>query len=75
MIDQKLLKEFVGEVKDLLKIDAIHLFSNKYRINVWTCSLLDDIIPEYKIHSSYFVSFQDNVIIDKTQKGKFHASY
>jgi hypothetical protein len=75
MIDQKLLKEFVGEVKDLLKIDAVKLFSNKYRINVWTCSLLDDIIPEYKIHSTYFVAFEDGVIVDKTIKKEYHVSH
>lgn len=71
MIPQKLLNEFVGEVKNLLKIDAIHISGTEYRINVWTKSTLDDkLIPDNNIHSSYFVSFKDNTITDKTERCK-----
>ena len=69
-IPEKTLAEFVGPVLNLFQIDAVHLFSNKFRINVWTKHSQDDkIIPLFKIHSSYFVSLtQDGTIINETRK-------
>lgn len=67
-IPQKLLKEFVGNVENLLKIDALHVSGQKYRVNVWTQITFDDtIIADNKIHSSYFVSFDGKTITNKTQ--------
>lgn len=68
-IPDKTLKDFVGEIRNLFKIDAVHLFSNKFRVNVWTKESQDDrIIPLFKIHASYFVALnQDGSITDHTK--------
>ena len=68
-IPEKILKQFVGKVPNLLKIDSLHICGTNFRINVWTKVSLDDtIIPDNKIHSSYFVSFDGETITDKTGK-------
>lgn len=71
-IPKESLTDFIGPIKNLFKIDAIHLFSNKFRVNVWTKEdKQDTIIPVFKIHSSYFVALtQSGEIINET-KGKW----
>jgi len=53
---------FVGPVKNHYKTDAIHLYDDRYRINVWVG---DGFIK--KIEASYFVTY-DGEIVDKTKK-------
>lgn len=61
------LENFVGYVKNVYKIDAIHLWDNRFRINVWTEETLDNYVyPKYGIAKSFFVSYEDNEIIDRT---------
>jgi hypothetical protein len=56
---------FVGKVKNHHKTEAIHLYDNKYRINVWTVTK-GDLVDHYIIDRSYFISYDDGKIIDKT---------
>tara|TARA_R100000008_G_C3532909_1_gene140295 strand:- start:320 stop:631 length:312 start_codon:yes stop_codon:yes gene_type:complete len=66
-IDYKTLKKFVGDVENMWKIEAKHLYYNRYRINVWTESYEEGMFsPIYKIEKSYFVHYKDGEIIDKT---------
>ncbi len=66
-IDQKTLKEFVGEVENLWKTEAKHLYYNRYRINVWTETYQKgQFSPFQKIEKSYFIHYKDGKIIDKT---------
>ena len=61
------INEFVGEVKNLLKIDCHHLYDTNYRINVWAVyRFADRIVPDYVIEQSYFVSYDNEEIVDKT---------
>ena len=67
-IDKTHLHEFVGEVKNLLKIDCHHLYANNYRINVWAVYRFPDrIVPDYVIEQSYFVSYDNEEIVDNTE--------
>ena len=66
-IDYNILKEFVGEVENLWKIDSKHLYHNRYRINVWTETYQEGQFSSFqKIEKSYFVHYKDEKIIDKT---------
>ena len=66
-IDHKILKEFVGEVENLWKTEAKHLYYNRYRINVWTETYQKgQFSPFQKIEKSYFIHYKDGKIIDKT---------
>ena len=66
-IDYKALKEFVGEVENLWKIEAKHLYYNRYRVNVWTEIYQEGMFSAlYKIEKSYFIHYKDGKIIDKT---------
>ena len=70
-IDYKILKNFVGEVENLLKIDAKHLYDNRYRINVWTEIYKEGMFcPFHKIEKSYFIHYVDGEIVDKTIPSK-----
>lgn len=61
------LENFVGYIKNIYKIDAIHLWDNRFRINVWTEETLDNYVyPKYGIAKSFFVSYEDNEITDRT---------
>ena len=66
-IDQEVLKKFVGKVENLWKIEAKHLYYNRYRINVWTEVYEEGQFSSFqKIEKSYFVHYKDEKIIDKT---------
>lgn len=65
---EALVIDLVGEVKNLMKIDVISLWSNKYRINVWAkvssekkergkgfYEVPEDIFQENKIVQSFFI--------------------
>ena len=63
------LREFVGKVPKLLKIDSINVNNDKWRINVWTEEFKDErIIPSFKIVKSFYVKYDDGVIYDETIK-------
>ena len=63
------LREFVGKVPNLLKIDSINVNNDKWRINVWTEEFKNErIIPTYTIVKSFFVKYDDGVIYDETIK-------
>jgi hypothetical protein len=66
-VDRNTLKKFVGKVENLLKIDAKHLYYNRYRINVWTETYREGMFcPIQKIEKSYFIHYVNGEIIDKT---------
>lgn len=61
-IPEELLKQFVGVVPNLFKIDARcvsdHGGDDKFRINVWTKGKDHTrVVQEYNIHASYFVGY------------------
>ena len=62
------LTEFVGHVKSLLKIDAVRLWDDYFRINVWTSVYGDEasVVKSSRIEKSFFVCYREGVIIDKT---------
>jgi len=63
------LREFVGKVPNLLKIDSINVTNDKFRINVWTEEFKDErVIPSFKIVKSFYVKYEEGVIYDETIK-------
>ena len=65
------LKEFVGPVDNLLKISATLLWDNRFRINVWTEKYEKNaIFPTFSIDKSFFVHYNNGVIIDQTIQPK-----
>ena len=55
--------EKLGTVKDFYKIDALNVYYNKWRVNVWTVIWQDGMYgPSYNIKYSYFCTIQDNCI-------------
>jgi len=66
-IPDEQLREFVGKVPKLLKIDSCHVNADKFRINVWTEEFKDErVIPSFSIVKSYYVKYEDGVIYDET---------
>jgi len=65
------LKEFVGPVDNLLQISAVHLWDNRFRINVWTSKYKENALsPTIKIDKSFFVHYNNGIIIDQTIQPK-----
>ena len=65
-IPEDKLKKFVGPVENLLKIDAINVYDNRFRVNVWTRTWVgDSVVPRNKIEKSFFVKY-DKEIVDLT---------
>ena len=61
------VKEFVGKVPMLHKIDIHSIKPEFYRINVWTKWYSPDrIVPSNRIDSSYFLQITEISIVDKT---------
>ena len=61
------LREFVGKVPNLLKIDSININNDKWRINVWTEEFKDGrLMATYTIVKSFFVKYDEGVIYDET---------
>ena len=68
-LQQKLVCEEVlqklGRVKDLHQINAVNVYYNKWRVDVWIKAWEDKedtFGPEYHIKHSYFCTVQDNCI-------------
>jgi len=69
-ITPKIIEEFVGDIKHHEKTDCVHLFANRYRLNVWTRKKIpSQLVDEFKIVGSYFVALEDSALVDKTIKG------
>ena len=63
------LREFVGKVPNLLKIESVNVNNDKWRINVWTEEFKDErLIATYTIVKSFFVKYEEGVIYDETIK-------
>ena len=70
-IPQDKLKEFVGPVDNLLKVSATHLWDDRFRVNVWTEKYRENsICPDIKIDKTFFVHYNDGMIIDHTIQPK-----
>jgi len=69
--DSKLI-EFVGPVKRLFQIDAIQLWDDYFRINVWISTYGNEasVVPSFEIEKSFFVCYREGVIIDSTIQPK-----
>lgn len=73
VIPKEQLKEFVGEVENLWKIEAVHLWEDNFRINVWTQQQMEgQITTIYKVDKSFFVVYNEayGSIADKTIQPK-----
>ena len=74
-IPDEQLREFVGKVPNLLKIDSHHIHSDKFRINVWKEEFKDErVVPTHSIVRSYYVKYEDGVIWDETIPAKEHPA-
>ena len=61
------LKELVGEVDNLYKIEAKHVWNDHFRVNVWTKTYSEEYFcANYMIDKSYFVLYNEDVIVDQT---------
>jgi hypothetical protein len=49
------INKLFGVPDKLLKTDVIHVYGNKYRVNVWVRTG-DGMVPQGRIAHSYFVS-------------------
>ena len=68
-LQQKLICEEIlqkiGEVKDFHQINAVNVYYNKWRVDIWikTWENKEDTFgPSYNIKHSYFCTVQDNCI-------------
>ena len=69
------LREFVGKVPNLLKIDSININNDKWRINVWTEEFKDGrLMATYTIVKSFFVKYSEGCIWDETIPAKEHPA-
>ena len=63
------LREFVGKIPNLLKIESVNVNNDKWRINVWTEEFKDErVVPSFTIVKSFYVKYDDGVIYDETIK-------
>jgi len=63
-IKDRILKR-LGKPKYFYKIDAHHLWGNKWRVNVWiktTCEVGIGVAPSHSISDSFFVTIKNNRI-------------
>jgi len=63
-IKERILKR-LGKPKFFYKIDAHHLWSNRWRVNVWTKSTYDvgiGLAPSHSICDSFFVTVKNDRI-------------
>ena len=63
-IKNRILKR-LGKPRYFYKIDANHLWSNKWRVNVWirtTCEEGIGVVPSHSICDSFFVTIKNNRI-------------
>lgn len=68
-LQQKLICEEIlqkiGEVKDFHKINAVNVYYDKWRVDIWTKTWgeKEDVFgPDYHLQHSYFCTVQDNCI-------------
>jgi hypothetical protein len=66
-LTEEAAKDFVGFVPDLDKVKVYPIIQDKYRIDVWCRrSNPDRLVDDFWIDKSFFVSFVDGVVVDKT---------
>ena len=66
-ITDKIIKDFVGDVKNHHKTSCCHISDNRYRINVWTIeSRPDKLVDTFTIERSYYAALEDGTLVDKT---------
>lgn len=59
------LNDWIGPVKNHYKTDAIHLWDNHFRINVWTSEYVEDRVYEkYSIDRSFHVVYNSGSFRD-----------
>tara|TARA_Y100000310_G_scaffold290598_1_gene317923 strand:+ start:177 stop:464 length:288 start_codon:yes stop_codon:yes gene_type:complete len=66
-ITNKIVKDFVGDVKNHHKTEYYHIADNRYRINVWTVDRVPDrLVDTFTIDRSYYAALEDGTLVDKT---------
>ena len=66
-IPKNILEDFTGHVRNLYKIDAVHLWDDYFRVNVWTETWEEnDVGPKYAIDKSFFMCYDGVELVDKT---------
>jgi hypothetical protein len=74
-IPDEQLREFVGKVPNLLKIESVNVNNDKWRINVWTEEFKDErLIATYTIVKSFYVKYSEGCIWDETIPAKEHPA-
>ena len=64
LICEEILQK-LGKVKDFHQINAVNVYYNKWRVDIWTKTWEnkeDTFGPSYNIKHSYFCTVQDNCI-------------
>lgn len=66
--DEEIIQDWVGYVPKLNHIRCTNVYSNRYRVDVFTYYRLeDDLYNRIKISQSYFVCVTDGEVINLTQ--------
>lgn len=61
------LREFVGDIENLDRVECKRVYGNRYRINCWTKKYTDGMItPTIRLPYSWFVKYENETIIDIT---------
>jgi len=64
------VKLFIGEVKNLHKIEIHKVGENRYRVNVWDQKLAtDSVCHSYSVIDSYYMKYEDGNLTDLTIAG------
>ena len=68
-IEQKILKR-LGKPPSFFKIVALHLWNNKWRVNVWikTIGSGEGVVPSFEITDSFFVEVSDTNRVSASPK-------
>ena len=71
------LEDWIGFVPNLYKLDAIHLFDDHFRVNVWCEEKLDNhIYMKYNIEKSFHVVYKNGKFDDRSNpERKFETKY
>lgn len=71
------VEDWVGYVPNLYKIDTIHLWGDRFRINCWCSVQKPNMLYEsYSIDKSFHVEYKNGQFVDKSNpKRNFETKY
>ena len=74
-IKNRILKR-LGKPRSFYKVDAHHLWDNKWRVNVWIKTISKEgvgVVPTHSICDSFFVTIKNNRITTKPKITKKYS--